>query len=143
MPQIPVSRVKNLRPPRVDFSWAPLSTLASITIGGNSYPYSSQADAITRSTDTRYAAYRTPTNTLLTFTATVEPFEGAVIVRYRWDFGDGTEAYGPTTTKTYRVSNQTAQASLQVLDSNGMTATATHALNLVKSTPTRWKFTRL
>lgn len=143
MPQIPVSPVKNLRPPRVDFSWSPLSSLALTTIGGNSYPYSSQADAITRSTDTRYAAYHTPTNTLLTFTATVEPFEGAEIVRYRWDFGDGTEAYGPTTTKTYRVPNQTAQVSLQVLDSNGLIATATHALNLVQSAQTRWKFTRL
>jgi hypothetical protein len=129
-------------PPRVTFSWSPVSVPATITIGGNTYPYSTQADGVSRpSTDARYAANTTPTNTLLTFTASAEAFN-ANIVRYHWDFGDGTESFGPTVSKTYIVPNPTQRVAIQVLDSNGLSSTAVQTLNLVLSAPVRAKFFR-
>lgn len=123
--------------PTVSFSWAPQSAPVSFTVGGHTYPYSHQADAVTRTSDDRYGAYTTPTNEELTFTAAVTTYDDTFILRYRWDFGDGTLAYGPEVVKTYLVPNPSIVVALTVHDSNGRDVRVARPLNLVRADPVR------
>lgn len=61
-------------------------------------------------------------NTFLTFTATVGIFDPTgllSIVEYRWDFGDGTQAFGQSIGHTYVVANFDAFTVLRVRDNLG------------------------
>jgi PKD repeat protein len=52
------------------------------------------------------------------FTSTARPGTGRTIVRYEWDFGDGTEKTGSTATHDYTVSG-VYLAALTVIDDSG------------------------
>jgi hypothetical protein len=114
----------------VDFDWTPKSVPLSYSVGGNTYPYSTQQDAVSRTSDDRYIAYTTPTNTLLTFTALVTiPFD-VTVIEYKWDFGDGNIGYGATATHTYSAAAPQTQATLIVTDSNSRISFNNRILNL-------------
>lgn len=116
--------------PGISFDWAPKSVALSYTLGGNTYPYAKQQDNVTRASDTRYAALTTPTNTALTFTATVVAVPSVSIAEYRWNFGDGTIGYGPVVTKTYIGASPSAEVSLTILDTLGRSQSRHQVLNL-------------
>lgn len=106
----------------LDFDWTPKSVALSYTVNGNTYPYAKQADGITRSSDSRYTAYTTPSNTLLTFTASATTPSSLSITEYKWDFGDGTIGYGATVSHTYASASPQTQVTLVATDSlNGQT----------------------
>lgn len=115
---------------KVDFSWTPTSAALSWTVNGNTYPYSTQQDAIVRGSDSRYPAVTTPNNTLLTFTAAVTPPSGITILEYRWEWGDGEIGFGVTASHTYKVSAPETQANLIVTDSNRNVWNKSKVLNL-------------
>lgn len=115
----------------VNFDWTPKSVAVSYTVGGNTYPYSTQADAISRpTTDANYQAFTTPTNTLLTFTATVIVPSDRIITEYKWLFGDGSIGYGATATHTYLAAASQTMATLAVTDSKGTRTIRSQILNL-------------
>jgi hypothetical protein len=118
-----------------DFDWTPKSVPLSYTIGGNTYPPSTQADSVSRASDARYLSYTTPTNTLLTFTASVVLPPNVFIAEYRWDFGDGTVGYGPTVNHTYATASSQTAPVLVVTDSLGNRASRSHVLNLRQTVP--------
>lgn len=115
----------------VDFSFTPVSaTPLSFTVGGNTYPYVHQVDAVTRASDSRYAASLTTSNTAMTFTASTVASQGTTAIEYRWDFGDGTIAYGPIVTHTYVAASPQTAVSLVVTDQNLVQWTRQKLLNL-------------
>jgi len=113
----------------VDFTWSPTSVPLSFTFIGT-YPYAHQADAVTRTSDSRYAAYTTPNNTLLTFTATASIPSGLTVVEYKWNFGDGTVGYGSSVSHTYLISSPQTMATLIVTDNLGRQSSIGKLLNL-------------
>lgn len=116
----------------VDFSWTGTGAELSYEVGGNHYPYSTQADGIIRASDERYASYVTPINTDLTFTADVIiTSKNLSIIQYRWDFGDGTIGYGPTINHTYFAAAPQTQALLNITDNLGNVYGRHKAVNLV------------
>jgi hypothetical protein len=119
----------------LSFDWTPKSVPLSFTAGGNTYPYSKQVDNVTRTSDGRYAAYTTPANTLLTFTATAIAPGGVVILEYKWDFGDGTIGYGSSVAHTYTVASYQTQATLVVTDSLNRRYSRAQVLNLRPAAP--------
>lgn len=129
--------VNSLRPtvprPSVDFDWSPKGSTFSFVAGGITFPYTTQADAISRPSDTRYATKTTPTNALLTFTANVVPPAGLAIIQYRWDFDDGTVAFGLTANHTYLIAIPQARVSLTVRDNIGRSFTHHRYLMLYPS----------
>lgn len=121
--------------PKLDFTWTPQSVAVAYTINGNSYPPARQIDNIDRSAqagslDSRYAAYTTPTNTLLTFTASVMLPSGLIVTEYRWDWGDGQIGYGSTATHTYKIAPPETTARLTITDSNRNIWSKSKILNL-------------
>lgn len=118
----------------LDFSWSPVSVPLSFTFIGT-YPYTTQADAISRSSDSRYAAYTTPNNTLLTFTATASIPAGITVVEYKWNFGDGTIGYGSTVSHTYSISSPQTMATLTTTDNLGRQSNVGKLLNLRQASP--------
>lgn len=113
----------------VDFSWTPTSGVLTYTIGGTTYPYSTQADNISRPSDTRYVASTTPLNTALTFTAAISA--GAdVITEYKWDFGDGSIGYGQSIQHTYRTAVEQRAVKLTATDARGRRYVRSKKLNL-------------
>ncbi len=121
--------------PKLDFTWTPNSVALSYTINGNTYPPSRQVDNIDRSSqpgslDSRYSAYTTPNNTLLTFTASVVMPSGVIVTEYRWDWGDGQVGYGSTATHTYKVAPPETAVKLTITDSNRNTWGKSKILNL-------------
>jgi hypothetical protein len=117
-----------------DFSWSPVSVALSFTFIGT-YPYTTQADSISRSSDSRYAAYTTPNNTLLTFTATASIPAGLTAVEYKWNFGDGTVGYGSSVGHTYTISSPQTMATLIVTDNLGRQSSIGRLLNLRQASP--------
>jgi chitodextrinase len=120
---------------KVDFDWSPKSVPLSWTIGGNTYPYAHQADAATRTSDSRYAAFTTPTNLLITFVATAIPDSGVIVTEYKWDFGDGQIGYGATATHTYLAASPQTQVVLTITDSRGDRTSRGQILNLRAAVP--------
>jgi hypothetical protein len=117
-----------------DFSWSPVSVPLSFTFIGT-YPYSTQADTIVRASDSRYTAYTTPNNTLLTFTATASIPAGLTAVEYKWNFGDGTVGYGNSVSHTYTISSPQTMATLVVTDNLGRQSSIGRLLNLRQASP--------
>lgn len=120
---------------KVDFTWSPVSVALSWTVNGNQYPYSRQVDNVDRSAqvgslDSRYAAYTTPNNILLTFTAAVVLDAGVQVAEYRWDFGDGTIGFGASVGHTYKVSAPETRTSLTVIDTNRVVTSCSKIMNL-------------
>jgi hypothetical protein len=89
----------------VDFTWSPIGSAFTFSINGNSYP----------PVGDRFAAYYTPVNQLITFTAAVE--STVPIIEYRWDLGDGTIKSGSVIGHTYNVPNPSLTVKLEVKDS--------------------------
>lgn len=116
----------------VDFTWTPVDvTPLSYTVGGNTYPYVTQQDAIARPSDTRYSAQLTKTNMALTFTATVVSTSTLLVpIEYRWNFGDGTFSLGPVVQHTYVAAAPQTAVSLVVTDQNFVQWTRQKVLNL-------------
>lgn len=118
-------------PIQVDFAWTPVSGVPFTWLtGGNSYPYTTQQDAVSRASDTRYAAVLTSTNTALTFTATVVTPANLTVIEYRWDFGDGVIAYGPIVGHTYTMPSPQTAVSLVVTDNLFQQSSRQRLLNL-------------
>lgn len=120
---------------KVDFSWTPNSVGLAWTVNGNNYPYTRQQDNIDRSAqvgslDSRYGAFTTPNNTLITFTAAVTLDAGAQVAEYRWDFGDGSVGFGATVGHTYKVSTPETRTSLTVTDTNRQVISCSKVMNL-------------
>jgi hypothetical protein len=90
--------------PQVNFSWSPLGAALAFTLGGDSYPPAGS----------RFEAFYTPVNQLITFVASV--VSSLPIIEYRWDLGDGVIKYGSTVGHTYNVPNQSLMAKLEVTD---------------------------
>jgi hypothetical protein len=111
----------------VDFSWVPSSGALSYTISGNTYPYSTQADSISRVSDSRYATALTPLDTTLTFTAAVTDI---VAIEYRWDFGNGKIGYGATVTQKFLTASAQRRIKLTVTDDKGKKYSRSKLLNL-------------
>lgn len=114
----------------IAFSWSPVGIPLSVTTSGNTYPYVHQQDGLTRASDSRYTAFVTPANTLLTFVATVVAPPGIVPVEYKWDFGDGSIGYGSTVTHTYLVPSAQTVATLSVRDNFDNIVSRGQVLNL-------------
>src|SRR4051794_17982149 len=108
----------DLTPIKLDLDWTPKSVALTYSVGGNTYPPLKQVDAVTRASDSRYQAYTTPINTLLTFTATTTLPAGLLILEYKWDFGDGSIGFGATVAHQYLAANFSTQVSLNVLTNN-------------------------
>lgn len=115
----------------VDFTWAPVSGVPfTWSVGGNTYPYTTQQDAISRASDTRYGVVLTSTNTDLTFTAAIAAPVGLTAIEYRWNFGDGVIAYGPVANHTYTESSPQTAVSLVVTDNLFQQSSRQKTLNL-------------
>lgn len=114
----------------IDFTWSGGTiTLPSFTVGGTTFPYTTQADGISRSTDANYEYKKVSTGSVITFTASAT-LSGVSIVTYRWDFGDGTIGYGPTATHTYLIPSQNTQVSLVATDNFSQTWTRSKTIGL-------------
>jgi hypothetical protein len=120
--------------PTVDFDWSPKSVPVSYTVGGNTYPYARQADGQVRTSDSRYTSFTTPTNTVLTFTASISLVGDNSIVQYLWNFGDGSSAFGSSVSYMYKIANPSAEVSLAVTDIYGRTVARHRVLNLRTTT---------
>lgn len=94
--------------PRVDFSWEPIGAAVTFSFAGNSYPPAGMGD--------RAAAFYTPVNQLVTFTAEIDNAPEIPVIEYRWDLGDGTIKYGATVGHIYNVPNPSLTAKLEVKD---------------------------
>lgn len=92
---------------KVDFTWSPVGAAIAYSFAGNNYPPAG----------TRFEAFYTPVNQLVTFVAAVTPPQGVAIIEYRWDLGDGNTKFGQTIGHTYGVPNQSLTAKLEVTDS--------------------------
>lgn len=92
--------------PKVDFTWSPVGAAITFNFAGNAYPPAG----------TRFEAFYTPVNQLVTFVAAVTAAANAPIIEYRWDLGDGIIAYGQTVGHTYNVPNASLTAKLEVTD---------------------------
>lgn len=111
--------------PKVDFSWSPVGAAITFNFAGNSYPPAGS----------RFEAFYTPVNQLITFVATVTA-PTINIVEYKWDLGDGTIKYGVTVGHTYNVPNPSLTAKLEVLDSLNRRAYVSKVLLLQVMYPT-------
>jgi hypothetical protein len=100
------SAISTLPLPKVDFSWSPIGAAITYSFAGNSYPPAGS----------RFEAFFTPVNQVLTFTATATPATNTSIVLYKWDMGDGQVQYGQTVGHTYTVPNQSLTCKLEVTD---------------------------
>lgn len=114
----------------IDFTITPTSNPLSYTVGGNTYPYSKQADGISRPSDIRYQVFAIPIGIELTLASTVTVPPGLSAIEYRWDFGDGTIGYGPTVVHTYKVAAADTAATLVVTDSKLNKQSRSKILNL-------------
>lgn len=92
--------------PKVNFTWSPVGAPITFNFAGNSYPPAG----------TRFEAFYTPVNQLVTFVAQTTVAAGIPITEYRWDLGDGVIKYGSTVGHTYNVPNQSLTAKLEVTD---------------------------
>lgn len=115
--------------PRVTFDWSPKGAAWVINIGGNTYPYT--VDEPLLGAPAQPEVNFTNNNQELTFTASVETDPGDFILEYYWDFGDGTDGYGPEVTHTYRSYSPTVRVSLQVTDNHRRKVNAGRQLSLV------------
>lgn len=115
--------------PRVTFDWTPKGASFVLNLGGNTYPFTinepesgapDQADV-----------FYTNTNQELTFTATVELDPGDFVLEYYWDFGDGTDGYGPEVIHTYRSHSPTLRVHLVVTDNHRRKIHAGRQVNLL------------
>lgn len=112
---LPVTPAK----PLVNFDWTPKGGPFSFVAGPDTFPYNTQKDLISRPSDIRYTTNTTPTNTLLTFTANLVIPVNLSIIEYRWDFGDGGVAFGPSAGHTYLVAASQTRTTLTVKDNLG------------------------
>lgn len=96
----------SLPPPKANFTWSPVGAAVTFNFAGNSYPPAG----------TRFEAFFTPVNQLITFVASAVAATGTAIVQYRWDLGDGIVQFGPTIGHTYTVPNQSLTAKLEITD---------------------------
>jgi len=119
----------------VNFSWSPVSVPLVYTVGGDTFPYSTQYDGISRASDSRYVSYTTRTHQLLTFVADVVLNQDSVPVEYKWDFGDGVAAFGPSVTHEYLVANPQTQVTLTIRDNRSHTKSRTQIINLRTGQP--------
>jgi hypothetical protein len=126
----------SLVPLSVSISWTPwaVNPPATWVAGGITFPYARQADAVTRASDSRYAAYKTPTNTPITFTANAKTDALAPVIEYRWDFGDGSLGYGQSITKSFVVGNVAQTITVRVLDARGRVASSQRPMLLYAAT---------
>src|SRR4051812_48799927 len=106
--------------PIPDFTWSPVGAAVTYTFAGNTYPPAG----------TRFQAFYTPVNQLITFVATVKSDSGYPIIEYRWDLGDGTTKYGQTVGHIYNVPNPSLTAKLEVKDSLNRSAYVSKVLLL-------------
>lgn len=113
-------------PPRPDFTWDPVGAAVTYTLAGNNYP---PAGA-------RFAAFYTPVNQLITFTATVKIDPNYPIMEYRWDLGDGNVKFGQVIGHTYSVPNPSLTCKLEVKDSINRRAYVSKVLALQVMFPT-------
>lgn len=122
--------ISTAKPPvalsKVDFTWSPVGAAITYSFAGNSYPPAG----------TRFEAFYTPVNQLVTFVAVVVPPPGVAIIEYRWDLGDGNVKFGQTIGHTYNVPNQSLTAKLEVTDSYNRKAYVSRALLLQVMFPT-------
>jgi hypothetical protein len=116
--------------PKVDFTWTPLGDPISITVGGDTFPPTTQVDGFSRPSDSRYETYETNINTDIEFAATVVSTGSSDIVELRWDLGDGTIAFGDLVNHTYKIANPNIEVSLTVTDNRGRKSAVKHPINL-------------
>lgn len=121
--------------PIVTFTWSPTGSALTYQAGGNTYPYTHQADLTTRASDANYGAFVTPINTSITFTATAIVPPGIFVSEYKWDLGDGTIGYGPSIAHTYIAAVSQMAATVTITDSLRRTANASQVLNLRQAKP--------
>lgn len=112
--------------PKINFTWSPVGAAVSYSIGGNSYPPAG----------TRFEAFYTPVNQLLTFVASAVLPTGVAITEWRWDMGDGNQKYGSTVSHTYVVPNPATSVRLEALDSLSRRVFVQKVLNLQVQFPT-------
>jgi hypothetical protein len=113
--------------PRINFTWSPVGSAIAYTFSGNNYPPAG----------TRFEAFFTPINQLITFVSVPTVSPDAPIIEYRWDLGDGMIKYGSTVGHTYVVPNPSLTAKLEVIDSLGRKAYVAKVLLLQVQFPTQ------
>jgi hypothetical protein len=121
------SQVASLPLPKVNFTWDPVGAAITFNFAGNSYPPAGS----------RFEAFYTPVNQLITFTAAAVPASGTAIVQYRWDMGDGVTKFGAVIGHTYTVPNQSLTAKLEVTDSLNRKVYVSKAMLLQVQFPTQ------
>lgn len=111
----------NIPPVKMNFFFKQEGPTGAVTYDGDTYPYPPLYVG-----DTRYILYTSIVNTPLVFDAIgqesllnphVEPPPGVTVLEYLWNFGDGTEGYGPVVTHTYKVLDPELQVTLTIVDS--------------------------
>ena len=112
--------------PIPNFTWSPIGAAVTFNFAGNSYPPAGS----------RFEAFYTPTNQVITFVATAVVSINVPIVEYRWDLGDGTIKYGATVGHTYTVPNQSLTAKLEITDALTRKAYVSKSLQLQVQFPT-------
>jgi hypothetical protein len=115
--------------PRIFFTPSVYGAAIQYTVNGNTYPYLHEQDGVTRSDDGRYAAFKTPLNTLITFTATYDDNHVTDGVEYKWDFGDGGIGYGKVITHVYKIVQSEAVLKLSVMNTRGRRISRNFILN--------------
>lgn len=117
--------------PTVDFTWSPRIAAAPVQLNANTYPYTMQADAVARSSDSRYASWSTFTGSDITFSASITlPKPDLSVVEYRWLFGDGDLGFGPTVTHVYKVAFPQLTVSLIITDTLGQVTSRSQIIGL-------------
>ena len=120
------TQIASLPLPIPNFTWDPVGAPVTFNFAGNSYPPAGS----------RFEAFYTPVNQLVTFTAAVQAASGTSIVQYKWDLGDGIVQFGPIIGHTYTVPNQSLTAKLEVTDSYNRKAYVSKLLFLQVQYPT-------
>ncbi len=109
----------------VDFSWTTTGPVVSYTIDGYTYVAGVNAAILFvavpfDATDSGAHGY-----------PKVIPPPGVTILQYRWDFDDGTIAFGPRPTHTFVAAPNDLQVTLTVLDSRHLQWSTSHTLTIV------------
>lgn len=128
-------------PVEVNFWWNENGPVETYTFAGNKYPYTGPEPP---PAGERYIMHTTKVKEPIEFRAIhregheieeetfphVKPPKGVEVLDYIWDFGDGSEGYGPFVVHEYDVVQPGIEVKLTVIDSRGLIWSRSRPLNL-------------
>lgn len=101
--------------PNIDFNWTPVSTPYSYVVDDVVIIPALKPDGNYWPSSTYYNTHVNGNGSGLTFTATAT-IPNRTVIKYEWDFGDGSTGFGNNVVHAYAVPNQFMKVALKVTD---------------------------